>query len=145
MTPTLLGVDARLQKRYQCLVREHTGQAQTTAAGPRCLPSPTQAKAHTQAAWRFFHNRHLRLPQLMQPLRELARQQAPFACAAYALVVHDWSGLNYSGHTAKKDRIRLVGPTAGLGYELYAALLVSDRDGRRSLTPASARPRRPPR
>lgn len=130
MTPTLLGVDARLQKRYQRLVQEHTGQAQPTAAGPRALPSPAQAKAHAQAAWRFFHNRRLRLPQLMQPLLQLAQWQAPHACAAYALVVHDWSGLDYSGHAAKKDRIRLAGDAAGLGYELYAALLLGDRDGR---------------
>jgi hypothetical protein len=130
MTPTLLGVDPRLQQRYQRLVREHTGQAQPTAAGPRTLPSPAQAKAHTQAAWRFFHNRRLRLPQLLQPLLELARQQTTRACAAYGLVVHDWSGLNYSGHTAKKDRIRLAGDDAGLGYELYTALLLGDRDGR---------------
>lgn len=129
MTPTLLGVDQRLQKRYQRLVQEHTGSAQPTAAGPRTLPSPAQAKAHTLAAWRFFHNRRLRLPQLMQPLLELAHQQTPYACAAYALVVHDWSALDYSGHRAKKDRIRLTadGP---LGYELYTALLVGDRDGR---------------
>jgi hypothetical protein len=50
MTPTLLGIDQRLQKRYQRLVQEHTGQAQPTATGPRTLPSPAQAKAHTQAA-----------------------------------------------------------------------------------------------
>jgi hypothetical protein len=125
-----MGVDPRLQQRYQGLVQEHTGQAHPTAAGPRSLPSQTQAKAHTQAAWRFFHNRHLNLPQLMQPLLELARQQAPLACAAYGLVVHDWSGLDYSSHTDKKDRIRLAGEAAGLGYELYTALLLGDRDGR---------------
>jgi hypothetical protein len=44
--------------------------------------------------------------------------------------VPDWSGLDYSGHTAKKDRIRLAGDDAGLGYELYTALLLGDRDGR---------------
>jgi hypothetical protein len=129
MIPTLRGVEPRLQQRYQRLVQEHTGQAQPTAAGLRTLPSHAQAKAHTQAAWRFFHNRRLRLPQLMQPLLQLAHQQTPQACAAYGLVVHDWSALDYSGHRAKKDRIRLTaeGP---LGYELYTALLVGDRDGR---------------
>jgi hypothetical protein len=129
MNPTLTGVDPRLQRRYQRLVQEHTGQAHPTAAGPRTLPSPTQAKAHAQAAWRFFHNRHLRLPQLMQPLLDLAQQQAPHACADFALVVHDWSPLPYGRHTAKKDRFVLAGG-AGLGYELFAALLLGDRDGR---------------
>ena len=66
----------------------------------------------------------------MQPLLELARQQTPHACAAYDLVVPDWSGLDYSAHTAKTDRIRLAGDAAGRGYELYTALLLGDRDGR---------------
>jgi hypothetical protein len=60
----------------------------------------------------------------MRPLLQLARQQTTQTCTAYGLVVHDWSGLDYSGHTAKKDRIRLAGDAAGLGYELYAALLL---------------------
>src|SRR5713101_602400 len=108
MTPTLPDVDTRLQDRYQLLVNEHSGQAHPTAAGPRCLPTQTQAKAHTQAAWRFFHNHRLDLPTLMQPLLELARQETGGACTQYALVVHDWSGLNYSAHTAKHDRISLI-------------------------------------
>jgi hypothetical protein len=126
MTPTLCGLDQRLQQRYQLLVQEHTGHAQATAAGPRPLPGRAQAKAHAQASWRFFHNRRLDLPQLMQPLLEVAQQQAQSACAHYGLVVHDWSGLDYSSHTAKKDRIPLQ---AGTGYELYTALLLGDRAG----------------
>jgi hypothetical protein len=128
MQATLPGVEKRLQDRYQLLVQEHTGQAHPTAAGPRCLPTAAQAKAHAQAAWRFFHNRRLGLPQLMQPLLDLARSEAPAACRDYALVVHDWSGLNYSGHTDKRDRV-VLGKDAGLGYELYTALLVGDHKG----------------
>lgn len=137
MTPTLSGVDKRLQQRYELLVQEHTGQAHPTAAGPRCLPSPAQAKAHAQAAWRFFHNRRLSLPRLMQPLLDLAQQQAEQACDSYGLVVHDWSGLDYSSHSDKNDRISL-GQDAGFGYELYSALLVSDRAGQ-PLTPLRLR------
>ena len=129
MNPTLTGVDKRLQQRYQRLVHEHTGQAQPTAPGPRFLPTAVQAKAHAQAAWRFFHNRHLSWPQLMQPLLDLARQQTEAACDAYGLVVHDWSRLDYSRHSAKQDRI-VLDRYATLGYELYAALLLGDRDGR---------------
>jgi hypothetical protein len=129
MNPTLTGVDPRLQERYQLLVQEHTGQAQPIAPGPRTLPSPAQARAHAQAAWRFFHNRRLALPQLMQPLLDLARQQALDAGASYGLVVHDWSLLDFSGHARKKDRIPL-GSSALLGYELFTALLLGDRDGR---------------
>src|SRR5262245_37151686 len=128
MTPTLCDIDPRLRARYELLVHEHAGQAHPTAAGPRCLPTPAQAKAHAQAAWRFFHNRRLSLPALMQPLLELARQEVPTACDQYALVVHDWSALNYSTHTAKQDRLRRGGGR-GRGYELYTALLVGDRAG----------------
>lgn len=129
MNPTLQGVDKRLRERYQLLVQEHTGQAQPTAPGPRTLPSPAQAKAHAQAAWRFFHNRRLSLPQLMQPLLDLARQQLPGASADYGPVVHDWSVLGFGGHTGKKDRLPL-GSNGVLGYELFTALLLGDRDGR---------------
>jgi hypothetical protein len=127
MNPNLHDVDSRLQDRYQLLVQEHTGPAQPTAAGPRLLPSHEQAKAHAQAAWRFFRNQRLTLPKLMQPLLELARQEALDACQQFALVVHDWSLLDYTSHTAKADRIPLR--TTGLGYELYAALLLGDRQG----------------
>jgi hypothetical protein len=128
MLPTLPGVEKRLQDRYHILVQEHTGHAHPTGAGPRCLPTPAQAKAHAQAAWRFFHNRRLSLPKLMQPLLELARQEALAACLQYGLVIHDWSQLHYCSHTDKRDRIRL-GKDAGLGYELYTALLLGDQRG----------------
>lgn len=129
MTPTLPGVDKRLQDRYALLVHEHTGQAHPTAAGPRILPSPAQAKAHAQATWRFFRNPRLSLPQLMQPLLDVARAETRDACNQYGLVVHDWSQLEYSSHTDKHDRL-VLSPGAGLGYELYTALLVDDRHGR---------------
>jgi hypothetical protein len=128
MTPTLAGVDKRLQQRYELLVQEHTGQAHTTAAGPRPLPTPAQAKAHAQAAWRFFRNRRLPLPQLMQPLLDLAHREVGDTCAHYGLVVHDWSALDFSRHADKKDCIPL-GKNVGAGYELYTALLLNDRAG----------------
>ncbi len=137
MTPTLRDIDQRLQDRYELLVQEHAGLAQSTAAGPRWLPTPAQAKAQAQAAWRFFHHHRLTVPILMQPLLELARQETPTACDQYALVVHDWSPLNYSSHTAKKDRLNF-GHRKGRGYELYTALLVSDQQGR-PIAPLRAR------
>src|SRR5437868_809544 len=111
----LPGVEKRLQDRYELLVQEHTGQAHATAAGPRLLPSPAQAKAQAQATWRFFHNPRLRLPLLMQPLLQVARQQAGHACSAYGLIVHDWSRLDYSKHSDKQDKINLA-RYAGTGY-----------------------------
>src|SRR5262245_65509072 len=102
MQATLPGVEKRLQDRYQLLVQEHTGHAHATAAAPRCLPTAAQAKAHAQAAWRFYHNRHLALPPLMQPLLELARAEAPTTCHDYALVAHAWSSQQYGGHNDKR-------------------------------------------
>jgi hypothetical protein len=128
MTPTLSGVDKRLQHRYELLVQEHTGQAHASAAGPRTLPSPASAKAHAQAAWRFFRNHGLAFPQLMCPLIQLARCHVADASAHYGLVVHDWSGLDFSSHTAKTDRI-VLRKDGGVGYELYSALLLADRSG----------------
>jgi hypothetical protein len=129
MNPTLNGVDQRLQKRYETLVAEHTGQAQAPSGGPRTLPSKAQAKAHSQATWRFFDNQRLSLPQLMQPLLDLAAAQTSSACDDYGLLVHDWSGLDYNGHSSKKGRIHVAGEHSGLGYELACALLLADRDG----------------
>jgi hypothetical protein len=115
MKPTLWGVDQRLQQRYQLLVQEHTGQAHPTAAGPRRLPTPAQAKAHAQAAWRFFHNRRLRLPLLMQPLLDRAHQQAHQACASY--------------RTVNGRRRRIVVPGAPLPVRLVVSQVRAD-DGR---------------
>jgi hypothetical protein len=128
MNPILPDIDRRLQGRYQLLVQEHTGQAHATAAGPRSLPSPAQAKAHAQAAWRFFRNRRLSLPKLMQPLLDLARHEALAACRQHGLIVHDWSYLDYSRHTDKRDRVPLR-LAQQQGYELYTALLLGDRQG----------------
>jgi hypothetical protein len=64
----------------------------------------------------------------MRPLLELARLQARDACQDYGLVVHAWSGLDYSSHPRKHDRV-FLGKDVGLGYELYTALLVGDHAG----------------
>jgi hypothetical protein len=65
---------------------------------------------------------------LAQPLIEQARGSAASACQDYALVMHDWSLLNYDRHTRKEDRLGSQ-PQHTQGYELQTALLVSDRDG----------------
>src|SRR5271170_7058719 len=98
-------LDKRLQHRYQQLVQEHLGQAKKTSAGPRPLPSDTTAFAATQAAWRFYHNRRVTLPRLVQPLEDFAHSAAAKDCQDYLLMVHDWSHLDYVGHTSKEDRL----------------------------------------
>jgi hypothetical protein len=127
--PLSLALGKRLQDRYQQLVQEHLGQAKATAPGPRTLPSEADAFAATQAAWRFWRNPRVRLPRLAEPLLAYAAWAVPRACGGYALVVHDWSYLNYARHTTKRD-CRVGHYSGEIGYELYGALLVSDRDGR---------------
>lgn len=118
-------LDARLQQRYQQLVGEHLSPTARLAAGLRSLPGAAQAWASTQAAYRFWSNGRVTLPQLAQPLLVAAREAVQRDCCRYALVMHDWSQLSYNGHARKADRVAL---TQGndLGYELQTALLVSD-------------------
>lgn len=127
----LPATEPRLQGRYQQLVQEHFGQAHPTAAGPRAVPrGQAEAFASTQAAWRFYHNPRLNLPQLAGPALAAARAASASACDRFCLVVHDWSHLDYGAHTAKNDRVRVsLGKGDSLGYELRTALLVSDRAG----------------
>jgi|SRR5208282_1398814 len=126
MKDSLPDTDARLTRRFNRLVEEHMGHGHKTAAGPRALPGETSAMASTQAIWRFCGNRRLTLPKLAQPLLARARQAANQCCRRYALVVHDWSNLDYRTHASKQDRI-VLGNALEIGYELRSALLVSDR------------------
>jgi hypothetical protein len=127
-------LEPRLQARYRQLVREHLGCSLPLAAGLRALPGGPQAFASTQAAWRFFANPAVTLPQLAQPLLDAARAGVATHAGEYALVVHDWSALHYEGHGGKRGCLRL--PRArGRGYELRTALVLSDATGQ-PLAPA---------
>jgi len=98
------------------------------AAGLHADPSLNRSFAATQAAWRFYGNDAVTLPQLAGPLIECAGLDVPGACDERTLVVLDWSNLHYCDHDAKADRIELA-HARDLGYELLTALAVSDRDG----------------
>ena len=105
---------------------------QRVAAGLRILPTRTaQPFAAAQAAWRFYANPRVTLPRLAEPLIDAARHAVPVDCQDYALVIHDWSDLDYRHHDSKADRYD-TSAKGGPGYELMTALVVSDRDGRRS-------------
>ena len=118
-----------LQSRYAKLVESHLAAAQALDSGIRAVPDSRKAWTATQGAWRFFRNRQVELPRLMEPLIEAGRQAITESCDNYALVVHDWSQLMYSEHTSKKDRLELSSRHVPEGYELQTALLVSDRNG----------------
>jgi len=79
--------------------------------------------AHTMGSFRFFDNDAVALPNLYDPCREaLAKLVSP---GQRAYVIYDVSAVDYSHHTAKRDRIQ-VGNEHGLGYELFSALVVDD-------------------
>ncbi|MBK3844218.1 flagellar biosynthesis protein FlhF [Paraburkholderia aspalathi] len=65
----------------------------------------------------------------------LAHEEVPKVCDTYALVMHDWSRLNFHRHTSKTDKVQMTHAT-DVGYELQSSLLVSDRDGQPITAPA---------
>ena len=121
-----IALEARLQTRYHTLLEQHSTPPSTLASGLRALPDGGSGFAATQAAWRFFANPKVTLPALCQPLQDYTRQQVQGH--AYVLVVHDWSWLDYNGHTRKKDRIAHSHSRAQ-GYDLLSALAVSTHTG----------------
>ncbi len=121
-------VEPRLQKRFFELVKQQMSVTQGTATGLRALPETSGSFAAAQAAWRFYHNDRVSLPSLMKPLIAAARDGVRCRSEAYTLVVHDWSGVHYGGHSSKADRAILYN-RHDLGYELQTALVISDRDG----------------
>jgi hypothetical protein len=123
-----IGLEPRLQERYQTLVEEHLHTNQSVASGANPLPSGASSFASTMGAWRFYRNPSVTLPQLAQPLVEEGRQALREHCQRYGLVVHDESHLNYNFHQRKRDRIRLS-HSHDWGYDLRSSLLVSDVNG----------------
>lgn len=94
----------------------------------KALPDSNKAFAHTQAMWRFLKNKRVTPTELSEPLRAVAHDEVKNNCDQWALSVHDWSRINYNGHTGKKDQYQMTHAT-DVGYELQSSLLVSDRDG----------------
>jgi hypothetical protein len=116
-------LDWRLQRRYLNLVQQHLDVCTPLAAGIHSLPQVGDSFAATQAAWRFFANRKVTLPHLVGPLRQAALPALQRSDCPFALVVLDWSKLDYAGHASKTDQVQLS-HALDRGYELTTALLV---------------------
>ena len=84
--------------------------------------------ATTQAVWRFLNNDRVTFNQLNQPLIELARHGIASSPHSYALVVHDWSRLQFHSHHKKHDRLKMT-HAGDVGYELQSSLLVDAVSG----------------
>ncbi|HWD40117.1 MAG TPA: transposase [Fimbriimonas sp.] len=126
-------MDRRLQRRYLMLVEAHCKVASELAAGIGHAANAEDAWAAIQASWRFLNNKRVGLDHLIEPLREcgrraVANEQKKAGAPACALLIHDWSKLDYRSHTSKKDIVQLTHET-DVGYELTTALLVGASDG----------------
>lgn len=126
--PVPRALESRLQNRFRQLVVETLHVSEGIAAGVRALPGAATTFASTQAAWRYFNNERVGLPDLAEPLIACGSQALSGSSDRYGLLVHDWSRLAYHQHQRKRDRVVLKNKK-DLGYELETALLVSDRDG----------------
>jgi hypothetical protein len=92
------------------------------------LPGVAQSFAATQAAWRFYGNKRLSLPQLAKPLLQNVRRELAEQGPGRLLVIHDWSLLHYRGQVRKAGRVALANGQ-DLGYELLSSLALDDQDG----------------
>lgn len=82
----------------------------------------------TQAVWRFLNNDKISFSHLNQPIEHLACEQINSSQHQYALIVHDWSQLQYVKHHNKIQRLQRTHPYDS-GYELQTSLLVDAASG----------------
>jgi hypothetical protein len=122
-------LDARLRGQFYHLVREHAHVLTAVTTGLSALPDTGQAFSRTQTMWRFFYHAETTLATLFEPLREAARDALEASSSPVALIIHDWSMVNFARHKGKKDRLQRTGP-GDIGYDLGTALLVDAADGR---------------
>jgi len=120
-------MEARLEKRYEQLVRSHMNTHTEISAGVKSCLSKETAFSQTQAAWRFFNNPNCDLNSLSEPLLKAGYDLSDQECESYCLIAHDWSHLAYNKHTNKQDRYNTLKKC--VGYELQTSLLLSDQHG----------------
>jgi hypothetical protein len=120
--------EPRLQNRYGLLVNQHLAVKEELSAGLRALPETAKSFSAAQAAWRFYQNPRVSLPQLAEPLQASAREAAINTCDGFLLAIHDWSVMGFAGHPSKKDRVP-VRTKHPIGYELHSVLAMSDLTG----------------
>lgn len=117
-----------MAKRYQQLVGESLNTNDALSSGLRPLPNEVTSFASTQAAWRFYKNDSVTLQKLQEPLLQAAHDNVVTHCKEYALIIHDWSRLNYRKHQSKQDKYQISHKT-DVGYDLQSSLLISDKNG----------------
>ena len=85
--PTLPEAEPRPPLRYTQLVMAHLSHTQRLAAGLHPPPSISRPFAAVQAAWRFYSNNRVSLPQLAVPLIDCALPDMSPCCRDLLLVM----------------------------------------------------------
>jgi hypothetical protein len=115
-----LGDSRRTARAMQLVATIVEGQtSDTNAACGAGQPAPWP---HSMGAYRLFNNEAVSLPQMHSASIEALRRLVEPHRRCY--VAHDFSVVDYSKHTDKSDRVQ-VGNEAGLGYDLYCALVLN--------------------
>ncbi|MGG2143863.1 hypothetical protein [Symbiopectobacterium sp. RP] len=123
------GIDARLNRRYQRLVKQHMTPPAPLASAVKDLACAQKTTFATiQAVWRFFNNERISFSQLNEPIISLALRQVALSPHPYAPVVHDWSHLQFRTHNGKEERLKMT-HGGDVGYELQTRLLVDAANG----------------
>jgi hypothetical protein len=114
--------DTRRNERAMLIVASIVqGQTSDTNATPgtgRAAPW-----AHSMASFRLYNNESVTLPALYGAVKTALAELVPKTARVY--VAHDFSVVDYTKHNDKKDRVQ-VGNEAGMGYDLYAALVLDE-------------------
>ena len=109
------------------MVESHLKTSQRLATASHAKQGTASSFAATQAAWRFYAHEKTTLSKLSAPLMAASCDGIEEYCTDYALIVHDWSVLNYWNHDSKTDRKGFHGTACG--YELQSSIVLSDNNG----------------
>jgi hypothetical protein len=121
--------EPRIRRRYAQLMMGQLCASDRLAAGVHAPPGlMAEGFAATQAAWRFYGNDRIGLPQLCGPLIEQAVAASARHCEQFTPVALDWCNVHLNGHEFREDRVAL-GNGSDLGYEMLTALALGDVHG----------------
>ncbi len=122
-------LDQRLVKRYNNLVQFNMNPLASLAPAIKDIASAQKNSfATTQAVWRFLNNDKISFKQLNEPIQKLACDQIKTSLHRYALVIHDWSQIQYVTHRNKTQKLQRTHQYDS-GYELQTSLLVDAASG----------------
>ena len=117
--------DARRNQRAALIVASIVqGQTSDTNATPgsgRAAPW-----AHSMGSYRLYNSEEVTLPALYGAVKTALAELVPIGKRVF--LAHDFSVVDYTKHNDKKDRVQ-IGNQAGMGYDLYAALVL-DAEGK---------------